>query len=167
MCFPFVLPVWPSTALTEGFPRGVIFTRRTVALRNRLHVSHEQGLAPGQFVFPHPGTGISTHGCFGQGFYLQANVVQSYGSLITRYHVAVALSESRDISSNYSSSLETSTWQSLAWFCSLSCPSICSSYVSATPKPTVFGDICTPSGKPQLSPTFGSSRRSSTSWARQ
>ena len=90
-CFPFVLPVWPSTVLTEGFPRGVIFSRRTIALRSRLHVSHEQGLDPGLFVFPHPGTGISTHGCIGQGFYLQANVVQGYGSLITRYHVAVVL----------------------------------------------------------------------------
>ena len=36
-------------------PRGVIFTRRTVTLRSRLRVSHEQGLDPGLFVFPHPG----------------------------------------------------------------------------------------------------------------
>ena len=35
------------------------------------------------------------------------------------------------------------------------------------PNQQYLGDICTLGGKPQSSPTFGSSRRSSTSWARQ
>ena len=62
--------------LQLGVPHGVIFTRRTGTLRSRFHVSHEQGLDPGLFVFSHPGTGISTHGCIGHGFGLQANVVE-------------------------------------------------------------------------------------------
>ena len=41
----------------------------------------KQGLDPGLFVFSHPGKGISTHGCIGQGFGLQANVVEEYVSL--------------------------------------------------------------------------------------
>ena len=64
------------------------------------------------------GTDISTHGCTGQGFVLQANVVEECVSLNPLCHVKDAFL--RDISLNYSVVSRNSTWQFNARFCSLS-----------------------------------------------